>query len=224
MKEMIKYQLIVILMMIAYCLNSQSFEGSITYKLTADNPNPEMVSDSMWQSILKQQFGERGYMVQRYFYKESNYVSEIDAGTEMGYQAYNPKDGLLYSWQKGSDEAITLNSKKYLDKFVEILEHTELDTILGIPCKSIVVKSSLGSMTIWYNSDHFKMDAKFYEGHIYGHWEHILKKIGCLPIKMKQEGFMGKITLEATDFKKEELSESRFVIPDFKEVSANPMN
>ena len=93
----------------------QSFEGSITYKMEALNPNREMIPDSTWQEGIKSQFGERGYMLQKYFYKEGNYVSEIDAGKEKGYQAFNSKDGLLYSWQEKSDTAITVSSKKYMD-------------------------------------------------------------------------------------------------------------
>lgn len=202
----------------------QNFEGSITYKVVANNPNPEMIPDSTWQKGMKEQFGEKGYMVQKYYYKKARYISEIDAGKQSGLQAFNPKDGLLYSWQANADEAITLDSKKYMDAFVEITASDKTETILGIPCKSMVLKSKMGQMTLWYNSDHFKMDAKYYKGHIYGYWEQILQEIGCLPLKIEQKGFMAQMTQTAIAYKEESVKDDKFSIPTFKEVWANPVN
>ncbi|MGB1040690.1 MAG: hypothetical protein ACPGVD_07445, partial [Flavobacteriales bacterium] len=178
MKKQILFTLITLM---SFTYFSQTFEGTITYKMEALNPMPERIADSIWQKAIKKQFGENGYMLQKYFYKKGNYVSEINTGLQKGFQAFNPKDGLMYSWKKNSDTATTLNSKTYSDKVVEIIDSKETDTILGIPCKSIIIKSQLGEMILWFNSKHFKMDAKFYKGHKYGHWEEILKKTGCLP-------------------------------------------
>jgi len=41
---------------------------------------------------------------------------------------------------------------------------------------------------------------------------------------MEQSGLMGQIVLTTTAFKAEPVEGSRFKIPKFKEVSANPMN
>lgn len=163
-------------------------------------------------------------MIQKYFYKNAAYISEVEAGNQKGFQAYNPKDGLLYSWQKNSDSAVTVSSKKYMDKFIEIIDSKETDTILGILCKSVIVKSKMGQMTLWYNSEHFKMDAELYKGHIYGHWEQILNKIGCLPLKMEQKGFMSHIVQTIIEFKKMPINDKKFEIPKFKEIIENPIN
>ncbi len=202
----------------------QNFEGSITYKLETQNPNPEMISEEDFQKMLKETFGERGYIVQNYFYKGSNYISEMDVGKEVGFMAYNSEDGLLYSWQKDAETAVTLDSKKFMDEFVEILESEETETILDILCSSIIVKSKFGEMKIWYNKDQFKMDPKLYEEHKYGHWNEILKRIECLPLKIEQKGLMGQLTQTAIEFKAEAVEDSKFAIPKFKEVTANPMN
>lgn len=221
---MTKQILIALIALWGFTSYGQSFEGSITYKMEALNPNPEMIPDSTWQEGIKSQFGERGYMLQKYFYKGGNYVSEIDAGKEKGYQAFNSKDGLLYSWQEKSDTAITVSSKKYMDELVEIVDSEETDTILGISCKSVVVKSKMGQMTLWYNSDYFKMDSNHYEGHIYGHWESILKKIGCLPLKMEQKGFMTHVVQTAIKYEETSIDDKKFEIPKFKELIENPVN
>lgn len=202
----------------------QSFEGWITYKLEALNPDPKMIPDSSWQKGIKQQFGERGHILQKYYYKKDKYISEMDAGKETGFQAYNNNDKLLYSWQLNSDTAITVDSRKYLDEIVEISENESVDTIIGIPCKSISVKSKMGQMILWYNKDYFKMDASFYKDHKYGHWEQILLKINCLPLKMEQKGFMTHIVQTALDFKEELISDNRFSIPQFKTIIESPSN
>ncbi len=205
-------------------LIGQSFEGSITYKLTAQNPNPEMISDEMWQESIKSQFGERGYMLQKYYYKNDKYISEIEAGGQLGYQAYNPTDGLLYSWAKDSKEAVTVDSKKYLDELDEIIQQEETKEILGITCKSLLIKSSFGSLTIWYNPDYLKMDPSLYKGHKYGHFIQILEEIGCLPLMMVQESAMANFTIEAIEYKEETVNAAKFTIPEFESITANPIN
>lgn len=217
MKRQILIGLVLLITSTAF---GQNFEGWITYKIEMENPYPGMMPDSIWQESIKKQWGERGYMVQKYFYKNGDYISEIEIGKQNGYQAYNPKDGLLYSWQEDSDTAITLNSKKYMDEFIEIVHPEKTDTIFNILCKSIVVKSKMGEMTLWYNSSYFKMDPKYYIGHIYGHWEQILEEIGCLPLKMEQ----ASLTQTIIDFKEEAIDKNKFTIPTFKEIIVNPIN
>jgi hypothetical protein len=221
----IKLQLAFLLIMLSSIATfAQNFEGSIIYKLEALNPNPKMIPDSSWQKILVKQFGEHGYMIQKYFYKKDKYISEIDAGKSIGYQAYNPKTKLLYSWQANSDTVVTINTKIYMDNLIEITDSEVLDTISGIPCKSIVVKSALGEMKLWYNSDYFKMDASLYQDHKYGHWEQILTKIGCLPMRMEQKGFMTNIVQTIIEFKEEPIEDAKFSIPKFKKTIKNPVN
>ncbi|WP_026704369.1 hypothetical protein [Flavobacterium soli] len=220
-----KKQFITFILALTCCLSfGQNFEGWITYKLEALNPNPEMIPDSTWQKGIKEQFGERGYILQKYFYKKDKYVSQMEIGTQKGFQAFNPKDKLLYSWGMNSDTAVTVDSKMYLDAFKEILESDKTETILGIPCKSVIVKSNMGEMTLWYNPNYFKMDAVLFKGHKYGHWEEILKKIGCLPLKMEQKGFMAHTVQTILEYKVETLDDALFTIPKFKELIKNPMN
>lgn len=212
------------LLLINLSLFGQSFEGSISYKVVALNPNPEMITDSMWQEGLKEQFGEKGYMLQKTFYKAGNYMSEIAAGEENGFQTYNPENGLIYSWQSGAEVAVTVDSKKSMDEFVEVISSDETETILGIICNSVTLKSKLGEMTLWYNKDHLKMDPSFYKDHLYGHLKQTVNEIECIPLKIVQKGFMGHISMTAMEFEKLEVSDDKFKIPEFKETSASPMN
>lgn len=198
----------------------QSFEGWIVYKAEVLNPSP-MIPDSLWKEMIKEQLGERGYIVQKYYYKKGNYMSSIDAGKEKGFQVFNPKDKLLYSWQSGSDTAVTVSSTESPDQIVKIIDSEQRDTIMGIPCKCVILKLEMGEITLWYNSAYLKMDASYYKGHIYGHWEEILKKIGCLPLKIEQKGPMAHYVQTATQYKEVAVNDKQFEIPEFKVILEN---
>lgn len=145
-------------------------------------------------------------------------------GEQSGFTVLNNEDGLLYSWGKGTDNAVTLDTKKYMDEFVEIIESEEVETILDIECSIMTVKSKFGETKIWYNKDHFKMNPKLYEEHKFSHWNEILKITGCLPLKIEKSGLMGNISQTILEFKAETVEGSVFELPEFKEVTANPMN
>ena len=114
-----------------WCL-SQTFEGFVSYKITALNPMPTEIDDSTWNATIREQFGEEGSMSQKYFYKGKNYTSFIKAGTEKGRQTYNPNDKFLYTWQEGTEEAIKMNTQNSsLDAFNKIEKLSETKTILG---------------------------------------------------------------------------------------------
>jgi hypothetical protein len=164
-------------------LFGQSFEGWITYKTEMVNPDSTFFTDSIWQAVMKEKFGDRRYAIKKCFYKNGMYSTEIDAGTESGFQVLNPENKLIYSWQANSDTAIKVDSQQYSDEFIEMIDNELTDTIMGIPCQSVLVKSKMGRMTLWYNRDYFKIDEKYYKGHVYGHWEQIINRLGCLPLK-----------------------------------------
>lgn len=206
------------------CAYGQSFEGIITYRLEAFNPNPKLISDSVWQVNVKKEFGVKGEIIQTYYYKDENYKSETKSDVKIGYQVYNPKDKLIYSWNKESDTAITVDSRKYVDEFIEIKSTEDKDTILGIPCVSVLVKSKLSKITLWYNSDQLKIDAKHYTGHKYGHWEQITKELKCLPLKIEIKGFMVHMVQTAISFENKPLENKIFELPTFKQVLINPVN
>lgn len=203
---------------------SQSFEGWILFKMEMNNPNPKLIPDSTWQKLAKEQFGQRGYATQKYYYKNDQYISEIETAKGKGYQAYSPKDKLLYSWQMNSDTAITVDSRKYMDELVEFVDGTDTETILGIPCKTIVLKSKLGEMKLWYNSNFLKVDPKLFKDHKYGHWAQIIGKIKCLPLKVEQKAFMAYVVQTAIEYKSEPVSDSQFALPTFSFVMASPIN
>lgn len=205
--------------LMAKSLAAQSFEGSVTYKMTALNPMPDQISDSTWQAQLAEIFGPNGYMQQKYVYKGENYSSRIQAGAENGRQTFNPKDKFLYTWQEGSDEAIRQDTRKNADEFQGIEKLTISETILGHKCNVIKVKSAMGEMIVYYNSSVMKVNPALYKGHIFGHWEQILNEIKCIPLKIEQKGMFVHVVQTAVEYKAEKIDDKEFIIPEFSVIT-----
>ena len=203
---------------------AQTFEGWISYKIEPLNPSPELIEDSTWKAIVNEKIGEIGFITHKYYYSNGKYISEIIAGSEAGYKAYNPNDSLIYSWKKNSDTAISVNSKMYLDEFIRISDYGSTDTILGIPCISVLVKSKLGEMIIWYNKDFFKLDKQYFTDHKYGHWNEIIKRLECLPLKIQQYGVKPFHLQTAIGYSTRKLDDRVFEIPEFKAIIQRPFN
>jgi hypothetical protein len=213
-----------VVLLLSSFVHAQNFEGSITYQVQMHNPMPDMIPDSVWQAQVQETFGDKSGMTQKYFYKGKQYMSMIDMGVQNGFQVYNPKDRLIYSWQKDSTEAITLDSRKYIDELVSIKSIEAPDTVMGIPCKAIVVESKMTKITLWYNSDYFKVDESLFKGHKYGHWEAIIKKTKCLPLKMETKGFVVHMVQTMVDYKEQKLDDKLFELPKFESIMKNPIN
>ncbi len=182
------------------------------------NPNAEMIPQETWDAQMKTTLGEKGYMLQTYFYKENNYMSEIKAGKEEGYMVYNPKDKFIYSWQKGSNEALASDSSVYPDEIIKVEHLEEKETVLDIACSILVITSKAGTMKLWYNKKHLKMNPTFFIGHKFGHWDTILKEINYLPLKVEQKGFMTHLIQTVLSFEKQKIEDSKFKLPTFSKV------
>jgi hypothetical protein len=123
-----------------------------------------------------------------------------------------------------SDTAVTVDSRKNIDEFVEIVDGVDTETIMGIPCKVIILKSKMGEMKLWYNSDYLKVDTNHFKNHKYGHWAQIIDRIKCLPLKMEQKGFMPHVVQTAMEYKSEPIIDTQFALPKFKLVMESPVN
>lgn len=196
---------------------SQNFEGQVTYKTTVENPNPQMLSDSIFkEQIVKPVFGEQGYMIQKYFYKGDRFMSEISTGLENGFEVYLPEQNKVYAWKAQSKEATVKKTNEHseIDSFVEFIDTKEIDTILNIPCKKVLLISKMGTTELWYNSDYLKINSTDYSDFKLEHKNLIYQKYGCLPFRIKAFTF----TIEIIEFKEEKVLASIFKIPEFDTI------
>ncbi len=194
---------------------SQNFEGQITYKTTIGNPNNGMFTDSIFkEKIIKGVFGEQGFMLQKYFYKGNKYMSEISSGLENGFEVYIPEKKKIYAWKANSKEAVVKKTDEHpeIDAFVKFIDTKEIDTILKLPCKKILIKSKMGTAEFWYNSDYLKVNAKDYAEFKLDHKHLIYEKYGCLPFRIR----IGQLNIEVVDFKSLEVPIEKFELPEFE--------
>ncbi len=216
--------LITLLLITFFTSFGQNFEGTITYKIQMINPYPNQISDSIWQIKQREYYGKDGFLLQRYFYKDNKYKSEIATDDLKLYEVFNPKDKLIYTWDSNSDSLITKKSNCFYDEFFEMSDTNETQKIMNIVCKSFILKSRFQKITIWYNSDYFKVDPKLYKGHLYNHLNQIFQKIECLPIKIEKYGEMGRLIQTIIDFKEEVISDEIFKIPNFENIVESKEN
>ena len=210
-----KKALYFILILVTQITFSQSFEGRVTYKTTMENPYPDMFTDSVFkEKILKPVFGDQGFMLQTYYYKGDQYMSEIATGLENGFEVYVPNKKKLYAWKANSTEAVVHKTDVHsdLDAFVELIETKEIDTILNIPCKKILLKSKMGTGELWLNTDYLKVNAGDYADFKLNHKNIIFQKYGCLPFRTR----MGTMTVEVIAIESMEVAIEKFELPKFE--------
>lgn len=192
------------------------FEGVVTYRLST--PKPDMVSEEEWNTKMKEVTGEQGYILQKNYYKNGQFATEINSGLEIGKQVYNPKDSLHYAWQLESESAMVQDYNK--EGLVKVKEIIELDTIAkinDIECKAIRVNMTFGHVLIWYNSEIIYIEDDTYKGTLFG--SKIINKINTLPIKSEMPGML---TIEMLNYEIQHLDNSIFNIPEFKVIDEMP--
>ena len=192
---------------------SQSFEGMITYEIEAKNPMPDQMTEEEFSQAMN---GHLKY-VQDYYYKDDKYKSTLEASGLTF--LYEPTEMKLYSYIVGNAEGTWIDVTKDVE-IQEIVKLEEQDTILGIPCQGIQIKSDLMTATYYYNSD-YKVDYEKFKGHKYGFWEAYLKETCGLPMKSITKTPFVYMVSTATDIKEMELEDAFFEVP--KEVKMKEM-
>lgn len=213
-----------LLSLFSIILYGQEFEGYIEYKAEPTFQFSGLLDKHVWDSMMVDMLGPDKSFLIKYYYQTGKYKSEIETIHESGVELYNDVDKLVYAWSLNSETALTKKSTETIDAFISLSENEGIDTILGIPCKSITIKTLFGTSTIWYNSSYFQINASNFETHTYGSLQHIFKHINCLPLKIETVGREGPIIQTAIAYKQYKIPDSLFTLPDFKIIEANPIN
>jgi hypothetical protein len=216
-------RVVLTLILVFFCSKvfGQSFEGTVKYKIVSINPYTQ-ISDSVWQERLKEYYSPKGYAYQKYFYKGGKYKSETDFHETTKFEVYNPANKILYNWVANSDTVVTINSKINRDELFEIIDLNKTETVMNITCKALLFKSRQNIFTVWYNPAYLKIDATLYKEHYFGAWDQILKRTGCLPLKIESTGEIGKVVKEIVEYKEMSVADKDFFIPKFEvEMESN---
>lgn len=219
MKKLIQYLTYSFVIFIsAHVAIAQHTEGWIKYKIDFKSPFPDLLSDEKYSEIVAQEMGNINNLSQMYYFTPEQYFSKITLDKKNEFLLYDIKSKNVFSWEENSKTASVFDSRKTDDEFKSIIEIPTIDTIMGIPCKSIVVKSSENYIVAWYNEDYFPIDPALYSHHEYGYYNHILNKTKCIPIKYDIKGPLMHIVQTIVDYKLEPVDPALFIVPKFKKT------
>lgn len=197
---------------------AQESEGWIKYKVTFKSPMPQMVSHEDYQALLEQEIGDLSNSHILYFFTPNSYACEMHFGNNVEFLAYDPNTKKVYSWEKNSKTAKLFDSKVPEDELYDIIQNPGIDTILGIPCKSIIVKTSDTYQIAWYNEDYFPIDPEVYKDHQFGHYDDILKYTKSIPVKYEIKNTILHFIQTMVEYNIGANDPKVFEIPKFKKL------
>ena len=203
----------------AISVKAQSaFEGFVNYKIQPMNPNSKLYSDSSFYTRIRQAYNGKDYTVQKYYYKQDKYKSELEAkGGSVIYQVYNSESNKLFNWRNTtSDTAVIINAQTNRDTVIDVKQIPEIEEVLGVKCRKLVFIYKSSQVTYWYNPDKYKIDYELYKNHNYGNWNTYLKIAGALPLKFEVKAKNFLLVTTAVEIKEIPISDTEFKLPDFK--------
>ena len=203
--------LIILLILIGIECNSQNFEGIITYEVKIENPNPELMSDSLFFSKSHNTYTEK------YYYKGNKYKSVATINGEIETELYDPINQRLYTYDKDEDIASWTNTTKRLNEIIGIKKSEKTIELLDLNCKALAFGLKNGIMFFIY-SDEISLSAELYKEHKYNFWFDFLNITNAIPLKIKIQTPFESRTLTAINIEKVELSDDEFKVPKFEQT------
>jgi hypothetical protein len=203
--------LIILLLLIGIECNSQDFEGIITYEVKIENPNPELMSDSLFFSKSQNTY------IEKYYYKGNKYKSVATINGEKETELYDPINQRLYTYDQDEDIASWTDTTKRLDEIIGIKKSEKTIQLLEMNCKALAFGLKNGIMFFIY-SDEITISAELFKEHKYNFWFDFLNITNAIPLKIKVQTQFENRTLTAINIEKMKLSDDEFKVPKFEQI------
>ena len=136
----------------------------------------------------------------------------------MKMQIYRNDENRNYSLTAKSDTLYYEDYSKNKDKALSYEIKKNQDTIMGIPCDLIIVKTEKSKISYYFNSS-YKVNPELFKGHNYGNWYYIVSKTKTLPLKTVTETEQFIMTSIATEVKPMQLKDNVFEIQNKDKVA-----
>lgn len=192
----------------SFTCNGQSFEGIVKYSISYQSKSNK-ISSSQFNNLL----GTK----QVYVLKGGNYKSAFN-GSFMKLQIYRNDENRNYNLTAKSDTLYYEDYIKNKDKALSYEIKKNQDTIMGIPCDLIIVKSKKSKSLIYFNSD-YKVNPDLFKNHNYANWYYIVSKTKALPLKTITETEQFIMTSIATEIKPMQLNDNVFEIQNKDKIA-----
>lgn len=189
-------------------VNAQLFEGEIVYQNSYVSKMPNMSSE---------RFGTLMGTRQDYFIKGNNYKSVFN-GSYIKLQLYRGDENKSYALLTKSDSLYWDDYGKNKDVAITYEIKKNADTVMGIICDVITIKSAKSKASYAYNSK-IGVDPKLFVQHAEGNWYYLISKTKALPLKTVFDTEQFTLTSVATAIKPDKLKSELFDLPDKNKIA-----
>lgn len=189
-------------------IHSQSFEGMLVYSVNYESKSSNVTSDQLNSLMGTKQW---------YAIKEGNYKSVFN-GNFIKLQIYRNDENRNYNLTAKSDTLYYENYNVNKDKPLSYEIKKNQDTIMGISCDLIIVKTEKSKTLFYFNSD-YKVNSELFKEHNYGNWHYIISKTKALPLKIVTETAQFIMTSVATEITPMKLNDNVFEIQNKDKIA-----
>jgi hypothetical protein len=134
---------------------------------------------------------------------------------------YRPADKKVYMWTSGSNFCTVIDISFENVKILNVEYEENMDTILGFPCKTMMVTNDKFQTRVWYPTHNFMVKDSIFKGFKYDYLEDLYKSTKSVPLKFDID--VGQIiSTKAFAYKNTLLEDSIFDLPSFEEFYPIP--
>lgn len=184
-------------------INAQSFEGVIIYQNKYQSKAPNVSDEQLSNSLGSKQ---------KELISSTGDYKNVFNGNFIKEQLYKIDENKAYTLLASSDIWYYEDYEKNKDKALSFEFSESVDTILGLNCNAISVKTETGYIKSFFN-DKYKIDPELYNKHLYGNWYYIISKTKSIPLKVIYDTPGFTMISEAVSVEEQELNEADFKLP-----------
>ncbi len=206
------------LLLTSIIAHSQSFEGTVIYKMDFEI-SEKLTKMGITKELLLEKMKSEGSWTDsmKVCYKEGDYYGLIGKKPK-SWSFYNSKTNKIYSMTEGSDVCTVADASIDTEAAMggEMPTVKKLDTTVvvnGITCDIVRIKWKNGTTDNYYNASKLIVDPKLYTKHIYEAWGEYLKISKALPVKIVKSVQGMTITMTLIAETEEPISDQLFTVP-----------
>mgnify|MGYP001234641014 CR=1 FL=1 len=208
---MIKNSVLILILLITTSIYSQNFEGKVIYQNTYE---------SKTQNVSNEQLNLLMGTLQEYIIKDGNYKS-IFNGQFNQFQLYSSVENKLYNKFSNAEALFWSDGAIEGEKVVDLNIIKNKETILGVNCDELTMKTTKGVYVYYYNAK-YSITPDFFKGHLFGNWYFYVKESKAVPLKIVMYTPEFKSTSTAIKIEEYKVDDTYFELPKLplKPISA----
>ncbi len=168
-----KILVLIIVLLNSFISVSQNFEGKIIYQNTYE---------SKTSGVSNEQLNLLMGTLQEYVIKGGNYKSTFN-GQFNQFQLYRSIENKLYNKFSNAEALFWSDGTIEGEKVVDLNIIKDKETILGINCNELTMKTTKGIYIYYYNAK-YSINPELYKGHLFGNWYFYVKESKAVPLKI----------------------------------------